>query len=108
MLFRSQLISTDISFESEYKNKNFLIELGCEWDEDTYSFSYNTSFSKDKIIKIKLLSYKRVYFENLYKYKDELKALGCYYDFEKRLSYYPSTLNERNIKRIKRYETRYI
>lgn len=103
-----QLISTDISFESEYKNKNFLMELGCEWDEDTYLFSYNTSFSKDTIIKIKLLSYKRVYFENLYKYKDELKELGCYYDFKKRLSYYPSTLNKITIKRIKRYETSYI
>jgi len=98
----------DIFFESEYKNKYRLQELGCKWNANTYNYSYNTSLNEESILAIKLLSYKRIHFESEYKYKNAIKKLGCFYDFKKKLSYYPSTLDENTIKKIKQYETRYI
>ena len=97
----------DIFFESEYKNKYRLQELGCKWNADTYNYSYNTAFSENAILEIKLMIYRRIYFESEYKYRDALKKLGCFYDFKKKLSYYPNTFNENTIKLIKKYKTTY-
>jgi hypothetical protein len=100
--------SYDIFFESEWKNRSVLLELGCKWNDDEYKYSYNTSLDETNILQIKLLSYNRIYFESAYKYKDAIKKLGGFYDFKKNLSYYPNTFDEKTIKRIKQYETIYI